>query len=145
MADIWVVVANSSKARVLATKKANGKLVETRSIEHPEGRMHAQELTSDLPGAAFDSGGQGRHAMSNEVGPKKHEQMVFAKEIAQMLEVGLAEKRFGRLYLLAPPAMLGALRSEFSPALTKAVVDAVGKNLVAGKPEEIRQQLPEYL
>ena len=145
MGDIWVVVANSSRARVLATKKANGKLAEIRSIEHPEGRMHAQELTSDLPGKAFDSAGQGRHAMSNEIDPKKHELIVFTKEIAQMLEAGLAGKQFGKLYLLAPPAMLGLLRGEFSPALGKVLAEALDKNMVTSKPEEIRQQLPEYL
>ena len=145
MADIWVVVANSSKARVLATKKSNGKLVEVDCLEHPEGRMHAQELTSDLPGRAFDSGGQGRHAMSNEVDPKRHELIMFVKEIAQMLEAGLAEKRFDKFYLLAPPAMLGILRGELSPTLNKSLSDAMGKNMVANKPEEIRQQLPQYL
>ena len=145
MGDIWVVVANSSKARVLATKKANGKLAEIRSLEHPEGRMHAQELTSDLPGKAFDSSGQGRHAMSNEVDPKKHELIVFAKEISQMLEVALSGKLFGKLYLLAPPAMLGIIRGELTPALNKVLVDALGKNMVASKPEEIRQHLPDYL
>lgn len=145
MGDIWVIVANSSRARVLATKKANGKLAEIRCLEHPEGRMHAQELTSDLPGRAFDSGGQGRHAMSNEVDPKKHELIMFAKEIAQMLEAGLAEKQFGKLYLLAPPAMLGILRGEFTPSLAKVLAEALGKNMVTSRPEEIRQQLPEYL
>lgn len=145
MADIWVVVADSSKARILAAKKANGTLAEIRCMEHPEGRMHAQELTSDLPGRAFDSGGQGRHAMSNEVDPKKHELIRFAKEISQALEAGLAEKNFSKLYLLAPPAILGQLRSEFSPSLARTVAGESGKNMVNHRVEEIRRQLPEYL
>lgn len=145
MGDIWVVVADSSRARILAAKKANGVLSEIRCIEHPEGRMHAQELTSDLPGRAFDSGGQGRHAMSGEVGPKKHEMIRFAKEIAAVLEAGLGERSFGKLYLMAPPAVLGQLRSEFSPSLANLLADTMDKNLAGHKIEEIRRYLPEYL
>ena len=145
MADIWVVVADSSRARILSAKKANGSLAEIRCLDHPEGRMHAQELTSDLPGRAFDSGGQGRHAMSNEVDPKRHELIRFAKEIAEVLESGLVEKQFGKLYLMAPPAVLGQLRSEFSPSLANALADTIDKNLTGHKIEEIRRQLPDYL
>ena len=68
------------------TISATGPLSEIDALVHPEGRLHPREITSDLPGRAFDSGGEGRHAMESEFDPKRQEQVRFADEIATYLE-----------------------------------------------------------
>jgi len=58
----WFIVANSTRARVIAITGRQGQPTEIAAWVHPESRLHEQELTSDLPGRSFDSHGQGRHA-----------------------------------------------------------------------------------
>ena len=71
MKTTWVLVTDSSKARILATENPKESLLELEVLDHPQGRQHAQELTTDLPGKAMDSSGKGRHAMGNTTEPKR--------------------------------------------------------------------------
>ncbi len=145
MAKIWVVVANSSRARILMAEEPGMGLSEIDSLEHPEGKLHEQELTSDLPGRAFDSGGQGRHVMGTPVDPKKQEAIKFSKQVADHLETGRIAGSFVKLYVIAPPAFLGQLRDHLSTSLERIVQGTIDKNLVAQDEKAIRAQLPDYL
>lgn len=145
MAISWVLVANGTRAKLF---QADGPLAGLREIGdyvHPEGRMHETELTSDLPGLAFDRHGQGKHAYSTEVEPKKHEAIAFAKELSDRLEKARGEGRFRKLYVIASPSFLGHLRDHFSESLAKTVVLEIDKDLTLMRPEEIRSHLPERL
>jgi len=143
--SVWVVVADSTKARVLMAEKPGMELSEMDVLIHPESRLHEQELTTDLPGRAFDSVGDARHAMSSSVDPKKQEMVRFAKQVADHLESGRTSGRFTKLYLIAAPAFLGHLRGNLSPSLERVVQASVDKNLVTQGVEEIRAQLPDFL
>jgi len=145
MSNIWVVVADSSRARFFTADKPNSALAEKKSLEHPESRMHEQELTSDLPGRSFDSGGQGRHAMGSAVGPKRQEAIRFAKEVTERLESERNHGGFHKLYVVAAPAFLGFLRDNFSNPMSGKVASFLDKNLVDHDAPTIRTHLPEYL
>lgn len=145
MAKTWVLAADSSRARVYAAEKPNSPLSEVKSFEHPEGRMHEQDLTSDLPGRAFDSGGLGRHAMGQSVAPKQQEALHFAKSLVEYLESSNQKGDFVQLYVVAPPAFLGLLREHYSSTLSATVKQEVSKNLSMLAAQEIRTHLPEYL
>ena len=73
----WVVAADSSRARILSAEKRAGQLVELEAMVHPEARLHGQELLSDAPGAAFDSGALGRHAIGGKIDVKQQEAIRF--------------------------------------------------------------------
>jgi len=145
MSKIWVVVADSSRARILMAGKPGMGLLEIDSLDHPEGRLHEQELTTDLPGKAFDSGGQGRHTMGSSVDPKEHEAIKFSKRVVSYLEAGRNAGSFAKLYLIASPAFLGQLREHLSSPLEHLVQGSIDKNLVAQDETMIRAQLPDYL
>ena len=91
-------------------------------LVHPESRQHEQELTSDLPGRAFDSGGQGRHAMGTEISPKEQEAITFAKMVSDYLETARVQHSYEKLVLVAAPTFLGLLRKN----LTDATIDGGG-------------------
>lgn len=142
---IWVVVADSSRARIFQADSAvGGSLQELDSLAHPEARLHAHELTSDLPGRAFDSSGQGgRHAMEQNLDPKENEALKFARQIADYLETAHTESKFTQLVLAAAPKFLGYLRHNLSTQVTGLVSQAIDKNLVQHTPANIRRHLPE--
>ena len=112
----WVVVADASRARIFEAAELPEPLREIEDLVQPEGRMPERSLQSDRPGRSFESVGGARHAMSQHGGgPRAISRMKFAHRIVDRIDRGLAEGRFRRLALVAPPAMLGALRSSLSP------------------------------
>lgn len=142
----WVVVADSSRARIFKAETALGPLQELAALAHPEGRLHAQDLTSDLPGRAFDSSGLGgRHAMEQNIDPKENEALKFARQIAEYLENGQNENQFTKLVLVAAPKFLGYLRQSLSDRVVELVSWEIDKNLVQQNAEDIRRHLPERL
>ena len=141
MEMIWVLVADKSNAKLYKMKGRVGELTLAHKWEHPASRQHEQELTRDLPGRAFDSVGDGRHAMSQEVDPKDHEAEVFAHELITEMEKGATSGHFSRLYLIAAPEFLGLLRKKMGASLQELVEDEVAKNLTAMDAPEIRGYL----
>jgi protein required for attachment to host cells len=140
MENTWIVVADSSRARILSAQSRIQPLNDVESLAHPEGRMKAQDLSSDRPGRTFDSHGEGRHGMEPP-DVHHHEQEVFAKEIAEYLEKGRHAGKFAKLALVAPPAFLGVLRQKMNGQLGKLVTHTVQKNLLEQDNETIRAQL----
>ena len=145
MAKTWIIVAENSRARVFETDRKNPQLREIRGFAHPEARLHEQELTSDLPGRTFDSAGQGRHAMEQDVSPKRHEAMQFAKQLAEYLIERRRHNDFDHLGLVAAPAMLGMLREKLDDETRKRVRFEIDKNLTRLPVQEIRAHLPTPL
>jgi protein required for attachment to host cells len=140
----WVIVAESSRARVFETAKSRQDLKEIESFSHPESRLHDRDLTSDLPGRAFDSQGQNRHSMEQPVDPKEKEVISFARQLSHYLETARTNNEFQHLGLVAPPEMLGILRETLSSETSKLLAFEVGKNLVKLPEKEISSHLPEH-
>jgi protein required for attachment to host cells len=145
MNSTWIVVAESARARIFAVSDIGGKLREVADLSHPESRLHARELSSDLPGRAFDSHGEGRHGMEQATDLKDQEAHTFAVEIARHVDRNRLDGSFDALILVAPPKFLGRLRSELSKACKDAVIGELGKNLVEADEKTLERQLSELL
>jgi len=142
MKTTWVLVMDSSKARILSGLHPKETLIELEVLDHPQGRQHAQTLTTDLPGRAMDSAGKGRHAMANSTEPKRHEAIVFAKQIADKLNRSGDNKDYDQLIIFAPPTFLGILREQLSNNTAKKIIHDDHKNLVQHTIEDIKAHLP---
>lgn len=145
MASTWVLIADSGGARIFTAEAPDGPLREIESIVHPEGRMPARELTSDLPGRAFDSAGHGRHAMESEVGPRKQAAIDFAVLLADRMERARVQGETERFVIAAAPEFLGLLRKSMSDHTRAMVAFELARDLVKLPPQEIRAHLPERL
>jgi protein required for attachment to host cells len=142
MAITWVVVAESSRARIFSLENVKGPMDEILTLDHPDSRAHEQELTSDLPGRAFDSGGQGRHALSTSVEPKQQETIAFAKQVAEHLDAHRKTGDYHKLVIFAAPAFLGLLRERMNDPTNRLVVYESNKNLAQLSVDKIREHLP---
>jgi protein required for attachment to host cells len=145
MSQMWIVVANSSLARILAAPTPDGPLVELECLSHAAGRMLDQQLISDRPGRAFDSSGHTRHALESEVSPKQEEAIRFADHLAGKLRKAHAAHEFDHLAIVAAPRFLGLLRERIGPAVTRSLTETVDKDLAMLSPQEIRGRLAERL
>jgi protein required for attachment to host cells len=141
MMKTWVVVAESSRARLFSVVNRVSPLSEVEDFCHVEGRAKDQDMDSDRPGRAFDSMGENRHAMDRSVDAKRHEAEMFAKRIAERLEAGRVEGRYTQLILIAAPEFLGVLRHNLNPGTAKLVSSPIDKNLVQKSETEIRHYL----
>jgi len=145
MTNTWVLVAESSRAKIFEVRGPGGALVELEDLTHPASRQHEQDITSDLPGRAYDSQGGQRHKMEEPTSPKHQEAVVFSRQLAEHLEAARADGAFDQLVLVAPPAFMGLLREQLSPELARHVGAEVAKNLVLHDVNDIRDHLPRHL
>lgn len=145
MKATWILVANSTNARIFTAETPSSSIVEVEAYTHSNSRLHDRELTLDLPGKIKNPGGSSGHAFEQRTDPKQHEARVFARELAEYLEESHDGDEFRQLLLIAEPSFLGLLREELTDAVKHTVNFELDKNLVKADANEIRRHLPEYL
>lgn len=136
MSKTWILVAESSRARLFSAEHKHAPLHEMEGISHPEGRLHEGDLVSDHVGSDGGSVGQGRHNMDNPTSAKVHESQKFAKQLAEHLNTARKQGDFSNLVLMAPPEFLGHLRGSLDKDTLSMVSRQVDKNLTA-QPIEV--------
>lgn len=141
MNKIWVVAAESSRARIFAVENRISPLSELEDFAHSEGRARDQELVSDKAGRGFDGIQEGRHGMEKQFDAKHHEAVAFARRIADRVELARSRGEFAQLVLIAAPEFLGILRQQLSSHASRMVSKTVDKNLVQRPENEIRGYL----
>ena len=138
MSKTFILVAESSRAKLYVAVSATAALTELEDFIHPEGRMHEGDLVSDKPGSDGGAVGQSRHVIDNRTNATQAAHAAFAKTLVERLEKGRVESEFDQLVIMAPPAFLGLVRGEMSRGLIRMVVEEVNKNLVLRSPDEVR-------
>ena len=136
MSKRWIVVADSSRARIFTMEDADAPLHELKTLSHPESRLPARDLKTD--GTAFRDHGQDYQP---SVDPKQQEALYFAKQIIELLEDARAKGELDELVLIAAPAFLGILRDRLSDATLRLVTKTIDKDLVQLRAAEIREYL----
>lgn len=144
MSKTWVVVADSSRARIFTAARNATPLEEIETLAHPAARLHKGDLVSDKAGRDHNPGSTS-HDMGGKSDAKHEEAVRFANQLCDTLESARTAGRFGKLYIIASPAFLGIVRKQMSAALQKLVADEIPKELTRQTPADIRKQLPEYL
>ena len=145
MASTWIVVADSSAARIFDAPSATGALNEIASYAHAESRLHERDLRTDQPGTTKDRTGSAKHGIEPRTSPKEHEAIVFARMLAETIERARAKSQIQRLLLVAPPEFLGHLRSAMDANTRRIVEGEFTLNVVRMAPDEIRRHLPQRL
>jgi protein required for attachment to host cells len=141
MANTWVLVAESSRAKFYAAKGRKAPITEIEALAHPESRLHEGDLVADSAGSDGGTVGQGRHVMNERTSAKEQEASGFAKVLAHRLDSARNKGEFNRLILIAPPAFLGLLRDNLSKEVLSLVSEQVDKNLVQKPAETVREYL----
>lgn len=125
----WILVCDGARARILSRHGPGGDLMAIDSSEHPSAREKGTELASDRPGRTFDSFGQGRHAKAPPTDWQQYEKTRFAREMAEQINAAARNGRFDQLMVIAPPRVLGDLRSLLDAHARKRISAEVGKDL----------------
>src|SRR5262245_6260097 len=126
----WLLVADATQARVYSSRPHLKELRLEREINNPRGRARSQELVSDSPGRYAERGRSSvRSAMEPRTNAHEVEEQRFVHQIAELFRVGLNDKAYDGLALVAPPDFLGLLRSTLPSQVQQRVVSEVPKDL----------------
>ncbi|MDO9313567.1 MAG: host attachment protein [Burkholderiaceae bacterium] len=141
----WLVVANASRARVLEESDTPGQYVHVADLLHPESRQKGGELVGDRPGHVDRIGhGLGSTAYAPHTDPREREHDRFAREVATLLNGGVADGRCAGLLLVASNPFLGHLKSHLGAQARKAIVRTVSKDLTGQREDELAQFLQAH-
>ena len=143
--SICVLVADSSKARILLAESGQSPLIDEKDFIHPESRLREQELVSDGTGSESDAGGYGKHSMGHERTAHEKELKNFAVELCVEIDRLRQDSDLRRIYLVAAPKFLGLLRAAMNKQCSSLVEGEIGKDLVSHSIEDIRSHLPRRL
>lgn len=144
MSNIWVVVADASRARIFNAEKPVDSITEIETLSNPEGRLHEGDLVSDR-GGRISNGEGARHGYGAGSSVKDEMANRFAATVCKRLEKGRNSRAFERLYVVAAPQFLGLLRKHQSNGVRDLISEEIANELTTQSPERIRAQLPQYL
>ncbi len=140
----WILVADSSRARIFTADTPSSPLEEIEDFSHIEGRLRDSDITSDLPGRIKSTAGGG-HAFEQPTDPKQHEADNFAHLVTQFLQDAHNANRFDHLLIVAAPSFLGLLRNQLPEQIKQLIRFELDKDLTKLSAANIRQHLPQFL
>ncbi len=144
MSDIWVTVADSSRARIFKAESSSAPLEEIQTLAHPAARLHEGDLTTDRSGRDTNST-SGSHGFGTKEETKEQEAERFASLVCSTLEASHQKGSFDKLYIVAAPSFLGLLRKHRSNSVKQVVAEELSKNISTLDAKTIRSHLPEHL
>lgn len=128
--NVWVVVADGARARILSADRRARRLTPLEELASEAARRKTSEQVSDRQGRAFESSSPGhRSGMEPRTDPQRHEQVVFARQVAQKLAEAAQAQRFDELYLVAAPKALGDLRDALTDEVRARIVGELDRDL----------------
>lgn len=144
MDKTWVVVADSSRARILEIPPRGREIHEIEDFVNPHGRAQSRELVTDADGRnnlRASAAGNPRRGTFPSGDPVQHETELFAKRLCEVLDLARSQHRYEQLYLVAAPKFLGLLRSNLSKEAGRLVTQEIDKDLSADDPASIYQRV----
>ncbi|HEY9200521.1 MAG TPA: host attachment protein [Gammaproteobacteria bacterium] len=139
MSKTWVVVAESSRAKIFQVEKneSHQSLKELEGFTHSTSRSHKNQLSGSQQKDSRDS--QLTDSLDSH---KDHERGEFARSLGQHLNNARSKGLFKKLILMSPPRFLGDLRKYLGHETNKFVVSAIDKNLVRHNIQDIQAHIP---
>lgn len=138
MQATWILVADRVRARLFCASDDGNSLVELEDFVNPDGRAASHEIGRDAPPRTMESLGTVRHVIEPHTSLEDRSAERFARELNEVLEQGLGNRRYERLILTAPPHFLGTLQHALGKQVGACVVAHLDKDLTTLPKSEIQ-------
>lgn len=130
MQTTWILVADSSRARIFEQQGVDGQLEEIEDFVNPAGRAADSELGADEEGRFIGMGERFQgHTSEPAATPHEHQTQLFANSVTQYLQHAHSEHRFHHLNLIAPAKFLGLLRADLNKEVLRMVVGEMSREI----------------
>jgi protein required for attachment to host cells len=130
------VVLDGARARWIRRSDASRDLV-------TENEMKAEPYPAPTSreGMVFQSGGPGRHAVEERVGPAERSREAFVERVAEALNAQAEQGAYERLAIVAPSRTLNALTAALSPTARSRLSNTLAKDLTKAPDHELGRWL----
>ena len=136
----WVLVADGEKALFLRnelnTRDYDLQVIRQETMDNPATHLQG----TDRPGRANSASGA-RGAAFQETNWHELAEDRFAGDIAEILNKATKNGAFQQIVIVAPPAVLGILRKQFTPATASKVLAEIPKTLTNHPIQKIEELL----
>lgn len=143
MATSWILVADSSRARLFRLTDDGGQVEELLGFVNPDADIRS--ATRTRPPRTHDRLGHARHIIEPHTSLKERSISGFTAELRTVLERGLASNAYQQLVLIAPPLFLGALRQTLGKQVRSRVAVALGRELTEADSRSISRYVARAL
>lgn len=141
MEKTWVLIANSERAFCFERAGSDHSLTQLADFTHRYQRLSDNAHEGDLTGAAGKGHGRTAHAGTQfepHTEARAKERANFAKQIANYINDGVAQKRCTSFVLIVTSPMLGELRSCLDVAAKKSLRGSVAGDLTSFEGDELQ-------
>jgi protein required for attachment to host cells len=146
MQTTWIVVADSSRARIFEMQAGQQHLREIADLVNPAGRADDNELRTDERGRFYGKGERNQaHTADPAVFPVEHENELFSRTVTHYLEEGRNQHRYSQLYLIAAPKFLGLIRSNLDKEVQKMVKEELPKDISTYTVQQIEEYIKQKI
>lgn len=145
MKSTWILIANSSEARLYKSEKPFHEIKLLKEFSHPESREKVLDLVSDGLGrynVPVSSRGGIYEEPSN---PKQVEADRFARELAEKLNKGRIKNQYSNLIIIAPPQFHGLLNKHFNNHVLNLIKTTLEKDYTKVKEHDLVKLLNSRL
>jgi protein required for attachment to host cells len=144
MQTTWIVVADSSRARIFEKAAPKMHLREIEDLVNPSGHAEDKELETDERGRFYGKGEREQgHTAEPAVSAVEHENEKFSRAVTHYLDKAHNEHRYDSLCLIAAPKFLGHLRSSLSKSTKTTVIEELPKDISAFTTKEIETYIKD--
>lgn len=141
----WILIADGARARLVAAHGHGSTLHLVEQREFHADHSPNRQLRRDKPVRVYESHGSARHGVEPKSDAHRELKRDFSQEIADALDLSLAQKMFDRLVVVAPPVTLGDLRGSLSEPVKAVVVAEVAADLTKVPNSEVPGHLNDVL
>ena len=141
----WILVADGARARIAVSGGLGRPLRPAFTHEFAASRAPSRRRISDRPGRYEGGGVNGRHGFEPRTDAHDREKHLLARDLAAVLSRAAARRAFDRLILVAPPTMLGRLRSALTPLVRDRVAAEITKDLTHMPMDRLGRRLAEEM
>lgn len=148
MEKTWILIANGERARCFERRARDHSLTELADFVHPQTNIASHTGNADISGDAGKGHGRTGHAGTQfepHIEAHAKERGIFARQLADYLNEGVAGHRCNKLVLIASSAMLGELRPLLSSGADKALQSSVASDLTSFQGPELKKRVDHTL
>lgn len=141
----WILIADGGRARVLENLGPGKGAREVQQMASHADLPRTHDLVTDRQSRVHESGNATRHAIEPKTDPHEQLKHKHLEAIAAHVDASLAAGAFDRLVVVAPPHVLGILRTAFTDRVRAAVTGELGKDLTKTPDHELASHLGDHV
>jgi len=145
MSTMWVLIADSTRARYFSREDGKRELSLLAELDDPWGRAKGVDLAEDRAGYESVGAGRGGAAFSPRLDPRTKEHEQFALRLARHCNEGVAAHSCESLAIFALSPFIGEIKQHLDAQARKALRLTAAHDFMSLSGRELEHRIDEEL